>query len=361
MKAKLFEEGGPYKIRREGSDNYSMSIPLPKDADGRIARACPSSECSPAYFKVKGGTGITNGQALAFCPYCRSEAEPGDFITKSQIEYGKQVMMREAHDGMQRMVSEAMGIGSSGKRSLAGGLLKIELSLKQGSKPTVHRPFEEALQRAVICPHCTLDHAVFGLAVWCSDCGRDIFITHVQAEFEVVKAMLSDVSRREKELGLRVATRDIENSLEDVVSIYEAVLRALFVRHLRQRGTPKREVESIIQKRIGNGFQSVRRSNEIILRELGISLFESVPEQEIAALTNTFEKRHPITHNLGVVDRKYLERIHHAEREGREVFVSPTEILHAIETVMLVVANLHARLFLQQLSAPEVPPPDGGS
>lgn len=361
MSDEIFREGGPHNIRRTGPNKFTMSVTLPKDADERTARACPSGECSPAYFKVKNGTGITGGQTVAFCPYCRAEAKPDDFTTKSQRKYVEELLMHEAHDGMGRMIKKALGIGPSGKRKFGGGLFTMEMSLKQGSKPIVHRPFEEALQRAVICPHCTLDHAVFGLAVWCSDCGRDIFITHVQAEFEVVKAMLGDVSRREKELGLRVATRDIENSLEDVVSIYETVLRALFVRHLRQRGIPKREVESIIHKRIGNGFQSVRRSNEIIFRELAIPLFESVPEQEIAALTKTFEKRHPITHNLGVVDRKYLERIHHAEREGREVFVSPTEILRAIETVMLVVTSLHARLFPQQLSAPEVPPPGEGS
>ena len=260
------------------------------------------------------------------------------------------MVAREAHDGIGRAVKKALGIGPSGKRTFGGGLFKLEMSMKQSSKPTVHRPFEDALQRAVVCPHCTLDHAVFGLAVWCSDCGKDIFITHVQSEFEVVKAMLGDVSRREQELGLRVATRDIENCLEDVVSIYETVLRALFVRRLQQNGIPKQEVESVIHKRVRNGFQSIRRSNEIILQELGIPLFESVPEQEIAALTKTFEKRHPITHNLGVVDRKYLERIHHAEREGREVFVSPAEILRAIETVMLVVTSLHARLFPPQIA-----------
>lgn len=358
MSDELFRQGGPHKIRRNGSDNYTLSISLPTDADGRIARVCPSGCCSPAYFKVKNGTGITNGQVTAFCPYCRSEAKPDEFTTKSQINYAKEVVMREAYDGIGRMVSGALGFGSSGKRTFGGGMLKIEMTLKQGSKPTVHRPFEEALQRVIVCPHCTLDHAVFGLAVWCSDCGRDIFITHVQAELAVVKVMLSDVGRREKELGVRVASRDIENCLEDVVSIYEAVLRALFVRHLFERGASKDEVQTILNKRIANGFQNVRRSNEIILKELGLALFESVPEQEIASLTKTFEKRHPITHNLGIVDRKYLERIHHAEREGREVFVSPDEIVQAIDTVLRVVTSLHARLFLEKKPTQETQVPD---
>ncbi len=59
----LFMPGGPHNIKRTGPDQYSMSISLPKDTDGMHARECPSEVCSPAYFKVKPGTGITQGQS----------------------------------------------------------------------------------------------------------------------------------------------------------------------------------------------------------------------------------------------------------------------------------------------------------
>ena len=36
-----------------------MNVPLPEDADGRLARACPHDDCSPGYLKVKPGTGLT--------------------------------------------------------------------------------------------------------------------------------------------------------------------------------------------------------------------------------------------------------------------------------------------------------------
>jgi hypothetical protein len=196
-----------------------------------------------------------------------------------------------------------------------------------------------------ICPNCGLDHAVFGLAVWCSDCGQDIFLTHVNAELNVVKTMLSDVGRRRNDLGPRVAARDIENCLEDVVSIYEAVFRALFSRCLRARGITDDELQSILAKKIANKFQNVRFSGEIVERELGLNPFEGIGEQPLQELIHTFEKRHPITHNLGVVDRKYLERMRFAEREGREVMVSPSEITKAIETSLEVIGNLHRGLF----------------
>jgi hypothetical protein len=219
MSESLFNEVGPHKIRRTGPHTYEMNVSLSKDADGRTARACPANHCSPGYFKIKNGTGIPGDQALVHCPYCGHSAEPNDFTTKGQSQYANDVMMREAHPGISRMLKDALGLGSSGKRSFGGGLFSVELSIKPGSPPSVGRPFEQALQPCVVCPHRGLDHAVFGLAVWCPDCGCDIFITHVEAEFSVTQTMLSDVERRRNELGSRVAARDIENCLEDTVSI----------------------------------------------------------------------------------------------------------------------------------------------
>src|SRR5438046_2164711 len=97
---RLFPEGGPLNARHRGGDQYDMSVPIPKDADGMTARECPNESCSPGYFKVKGGTGVS-GQTHAFCPYCRDEREQNDFITDAQLEYAKALVGREAMRGLQ--------------------------------------------------------------------------------------------------------------------------------------------------------------------------------------------------------------------------------------------------------------------
>lgn len=89
MTNKIFKEGGPHNIQRTGSDEYTMNVSIPKDADGTTARECPNDECSPGYFKVKGGTGITDGQEVAYCPYCRYEEEPNGFTSEEQIRNAK--------------------------------------------------------------------------------------------------------------------------------------------------------------------------------------------------------------------------------------------------------------------------------
>lgn len=345
MSSELFRRGGPYNIQKTGRDQYSFNVSLPPDGDGRIARECLHEQCSPGYFKVKNGTGITGNHTEAFCPYCRNSAEPSDFSTKEQIRYAKDIVTREAEKSVVTMMKDALGLDSSGRRKLGGGFLSIEMSMKEDSPRYVRRPFEEDLLRAVVCPHCGLDHAVFGLATWCADCGADIFMEHVKAEYDVVRSMLTDIERRRSDLGPRIAARDIENCLEDVVSIFEAVLKAMLSRHLRTAGESEENIHALFKDRIRNGFQNPKRAMEIIKNRTQQELFDGIPAEAVEQLNVTFDKRHPITHNLGVVDRKYLENAYAAEREGREIRVPEEEIERAIAASFDALSSLHLRLF----------------
>ena len=52
-----------------------------------------------------------------------------------------------------------------------------------------------------------------------------------------------------------------------------------------------------------------------------------------------------MTHNLGVVDRKYLERAQHAESEGRELRISEKEVAVLIEDIYSAISDIHHALF----------------
>jgi hypothetical protein len=199
-----------------------MSIPLPTDEHGMLGRECPDEECAPGYFKIKLGTGLTSEQPEVYCPYCRHAAHQTNFHTEAQQNYARDMMASEATEGVQRMVNKALGLRPSGKRVLDGGLLKITLSQKPIRKRFVAPPVEEELARDLVCPVCTLKHAVFGLAFWCPDCGADVFLTHLAREYETIRHILAAIESRREALGNRVAARDRENALEDVVSVFEA-------------------------------------------------------------------------------------------------------------------------------------------
>jgi hypothetical protein len=217
----------------------------------------------------------------------------------------------------------------------------MTMTYKPGTLPSVRRPYEDEVRRDVVCPHCALDHTVFGLATWCSDCGEDIFLTHVQAELAVTRSMVGDMERRREALGPRVAAKDLENCLEDAVSLFEAAMKALSRRWLASTSASEEEVEARLRK-LGNGYQNIARTKELLPDVLGI---EVPPGVDWDRLGGAFEKRHPITHNLGVVDRKYLERSQSHDRHGREVRITASEVQTLLDDVMAAVSASHAARF----------------
>jgi len=339
----LFEEGGPLNVKRTGKDRYEMRINIPADEDGMIGRECPKEDCSPGYFKVKLGTGITENQETAFCPYCRTKAGPSNFTTQAQRDYATTLVKNNAINGINRMLKKSLGLDSTGERKISVGPFSIEMSLKSGRPNYVPRLIEEELRRDVVCPNCGLEHSVFGLATWCPDCGQDIFLVHVDKEFEVLEKMLSVVDKRRDELGARVAGRDIENAIEDMVSIFEAVMKMITGRHLMKQGAQSDEVADVLEKQIRNQYQSIRSAQEIFKKFVGIELFEGLSNPSLEALTLTFEKRHPITHNLGVIDRKYLARVQSGELQGREIKISAQEVFDVIEIARSVISSAYQR------------------
>ncbi|MFC1541795.1 hypothetical protein ACFL50_05020 [Candidatus Latescibacterota bacterium] len=346
MCSDLFKKGGPYNVQKTGRDLYEFQIPIDPDDHGRVARECPDTNCSPAYFKIKYGTGIQEEQTVAYCPYCRCEVDPDEFFTCEQKRYIEEIMTNESRQGVEKAFKEAFGIGPSGKKQIGGGMLSMELSLKPNRPLHVRPPFEEEVLRSIICPHCGLDHAVFGLAIWCPDCGKDIFMTHVNAEFDVVRTMLGDIERRRELLGPRIAARDIENCLEDTVSIFEGVLKAFLIRYEQSIGKTEEEIQKIFEEKIRTGFQNPLRAKELIQNRLRENLFDGIQSEHVDLLKNVFEKRHPITHNLGVIDKKYFDKAVEAEKEGREIRVSEEEIIQVIDISFTVLKNLHEKVFL---------------
>lgn len=350
MSFDIFKPGGPHNIKKIGANQHEIEVSLPADRDGRVARSCPNSHCSPGEFKVKPGTGITESQDMAYCPYCRSTDSPAAFTTPEQIRYAKDIAIAEAQQGIQNAFAKAFGLNSQGKRTLAkGGLINMSIEMKRSPKPHVRRPYADVLKRDVVCPSCGLDHSVYGLATYCFDCGNDIFTTHVRGEILMIEKALADVPRRESDLGERIAAKDVENALEDLVSVFEAVLKREIRQYLASTGLSNEDINARFKK-IGSRLQSIRNARQILSEDFGIQLNFS-KEEQFVQLDGLFQKRHPITHNLGVIDRAYLNRIKSADREGREVHVSAIEVENACKEVFDVLEEFHIQLFPNALKA----------
>jgi hypothetical protein len=316
-----------------------MSLPMPSDEQGMTARECPTSECAPGYFKVRMGTGVTEpGYDACYCPYCGHQGDQGDFLTREQRDYAESVVAHEAQASIERMMKETLGLDSRGRRRLGKGLLSVEMTMKMSPPKPVVMPFEEELRRDVTCPHCTLAHAVFGLAVWCADCGKDIFLTHLESELQVLRKILDEVEGRRERLGPRVAARDLENVLEDTVSIFEAIIKFVYRRKIGV------DAEEKLQ-RLRNAFQNPDRAEQILRDEIKLELFYPVGAEGRQSIASAFQKRHAITHNLGVVDRRYLEQGDGGDAIGREVALSARDVHETVDLVERVLSQLYTSLF----------------
>jgi len=341
----LFQQGGPFQVKRTGPDKFSMRIPIPTDENGMVARECTAEECSPGYFKIRGGTGLTGPQTSAYCPYCRRVGEPDEFHSRSQERYARDVLEREALAAMDKGIRQALGIGPSGTQHFGGGLIKMSRTYKAGPRAVVHPPIEEELVRDLECPFCTLHHAVFGFASWCPDCGEDVFVTHFHRELETIRKTLAALDSRRATLGSRVAARDLENALEDVVSVFEASLKYLTWRHLRASGKSESEIAAVMEQRVKNGYQNLEQASKLMSKLFGFDALTALSEQEHEALSRAFTKRHPVTHNLRVVDRKYLKQARSLADAGKELRLAPEEVEIAGQHALTVIRRLHGHLF----------------
>jgi hypothetical protein len=225
-----------------------------------VARVCPSQACSPGHFKVTVRNKYRRRTNHRLLPVLRREAKPSDYTTESQISFAKNVMMREAHEGIGRTVTEALGIGASGKRTLGDGLIKTG-AVKQNGRPMA--------------------------APTCKRLCNGPFLTHVNAELNVVKTMLSDVGRKRMTLVHELLLAILKIALKTWFQSMKRVFRALFSRCLRARGITDAELQSILAKKIANIFQNVRFFGEIVARELSLDPFEGIGQQRLQELIHT--------------------------------------------------------------------------
>ena len=326
----LFRSSGPLKVTGRSGDAYDLNISIPLDKDGMMGRRCPNEECVPRYFKLKPGTGITGQPDLqTTCPYCRTSKDPGAFHTPEQIKYAKGLVERQAVDYVNRELERAIG---GRRRVIDGGLLSISMELKPARLPNVRRPIEESLRRDLICPECTLHYAVFGLSEWCPDCGNNNFLVHIQQEADLIRKSLQDHERRKEHAGVRVAARDLENAVEDVVSLFEASMKFLYSKEVFRRYPPEERDRLLRTRR--NMFQRLGETRDRLRKDLDIELAALAESDEFKLADGFFERRHVIAHNLGVVDQRFAEKLKAYHLLGKDIEVMPEDVLRILNFVV---------------------------
>ena len=304
-----------------------IAVSMEPDEDGYLGRECPVESCL-GYFKITVGTGV-KGRAPCHCPYCGHVGDHKTFWTQDQIDYALSMVRRKVVDAIRK------DLKSLEFEHKPRGAFGIGLSLKLQSGPShpVHYYREKELETHVVCENCTLRYAIYGVFGWCPDCGVHNSSQILAKNLELAKKEIALAGAVEKELAEHL----IGDALENVVSAFDGFGRAISA----EQGQETR-------------FQSLSGARRNIEDAFRFDFADVLSEQEWSFISRMFQKRHLLSHRMGVIDEDYVAKADDPVAVlGRKVQVNPDEVQRSIAIVKRLGDRLYAGMFPSRLAIGE--------
>ena len=334
----IFHDMKKYRTGRSSEGNDLFNIPLKADEDGMIGRECPNEDCQPKYFKMSMTIPDEISKKIEdfsqidlTCPYCGMVDNMQHYHTKSQIEWIKSMMFRDVAKTFQNMLKSSF----KPMPRTSKGMFSISITYKPGHLPSVRHYVEEKLKQTVVCDDCGYNYAVYGISFHCPLCGNGNLIQHLNRSANIIRVLLEEHERVSQERGQEVGQQMVGNALEDVVGLFEAFLKHIYQYEIKRRFS-KEEAETKIMK-IRVNFQRLEGAEALLSKDLGFTLFAECDQEDRNFLQEQFLKRHVLTHNLGLVDKKYIEKAQVYEKQGAELDIKSIDVTKALEIVVGVV------------------------
>lgn len=305
-----------------------VNVPIRLDEDGYLGRECPNPECEE-YFKITPGTGI-KGPAPCHCPYCGHTGESKTFWTKDQIEYAKSVVKQKVVEAV-RQDLKSMEFDHKPRGSFGIG---ISMKLKPGAPVPVRWYREKNLETEIVCDHCTLRYAIYGVFGWCPDCGVHNSLQILEKNLDLARKKLALVASVEVELAETL----VADALAGVVSAFDG-----FGRELCSEGETKPSFQNLDggRKRVEQGYN--------------FDMADCLTVDEWLSVCRSFQKRHLLAHKMGVVDQDYILKASDSSAVvGRKVALATDEVASLVE----IVEKLGKRLYGGVVGTPASPQTD---
>lgn len=265
-----------------------FSISLPPDAEGLVGRECPVPECE-GYFKIQFGTGLKGKDLPCHCPYCGHEAGQNKFFTKAQVEYAKSVVLNKVTDAL---LKDLKGLEFNHPPR---GTFGIGISMKVTGQPRpIRRYREKQLETEVVCDQCTLRYTIYGVFGYCPDCGVHNSVQILNKNLDLVEKILAVANTQETALAQNL----IENALEDCVSAFDGFGRETCRVFSSKATKPEKAIEI--------RFQNISNTRERVRELFAVDFASNLTDDQWAEVQRAFQKRHVLSHKMGVVDEAYL-------------------------------------------------------
>lgn len=308
-------------LSRLGSE---FSVSIPPDEDGLTGRECPASDCQ-GYFKVKFGTGLKGKGLPCYCPYCGHVESHNKFFTQDQIEYVRSVAFNKITGAIIKDLKQ-MEFNHPPR-----GAFGIGISLKFEGRPHPIRYYrEKQLETLVVCDHCTLRYAVYGVFAFCPDCGVHNSLQILNKNLELAEKEVNLASTVEGELAGHL----IGDALENAVSAFDGFGREICKVSAHLSTAPSRAE--------GISFQNLTNSMERMKYFFGFDISACLEPEEWKFTCRCFQKRHLLAHKMGVIDEAYIRATEDPQAViGRKILITPEEV----STLIVALKKLGARIF----------------
>ncbi|MGH1347604.1 MAG: hypothetical protein ACRBN8_38965 [Nannocystales bacterium] len=345
------------------TDEYKreLHIPLPQTDTGKVQMVCPRGDCEPGRFflgdapseRPEAGNSTPTrrepGTDGVTCPYCGKDDSDDAFRHPDDAAYLEKAIDHGVEEVAHEMIGELLDnhftqpfkrMGRASRRS--GFSVTVESRpYRQQPKSPPRPPARADLPRNVTCTACARAYGVFAIALFCPDCGSSNVLVHFARERRLCEDELAsarETSDRER------ALRKLGNAHEDAVSATEAYLKSIYALVIGVRRPADGEKKLT---KVGNAFQSIERGKKLFA-PLGVDLYGMLMEGELKFLDASMAKRHVVTHNLGVVDKKHVERTGQG-KAGELISLTERDVRRHLELVERVISDL-------ERSVPELQP-----
>lgn len=286
-----------------------FNISIPPDEDGLVGRECPAPECE-SYFKMQSGTGLKGENLPCHCPYCGHATGQEKFVTKAQMEYAKSVVVHQVTGALLKDL-KSMEFDHRPR-----GAFGIGISMKVSGQPSPIRYYcEKQLETEVVCDQCTLRYMIYGVFGFCPDCGVHNSLQILKTNLQLVGKMLSVAATQEP----TVAQSLVENCLEDCVSAFDGFGREICRVHAKGSTEPEK---------VGRiSFQNLEGAKQNVSVHFNFDLAAGLTDDEWKTAVRGFQKRHVLSHKMGVVDAEYVRKAGDVRAVvGRKVCINADEV-----------------------------------
>ena len=302
-----------------------IRVSMPVDENGLAGRECPNPNCL-GYFKIKFGTGLKEDNLPCHCPYCGHIAGPDQFWTQEQIEYARSIMKNEVTKALQ---ADTQKWDRELRQSTKNSFIKLSMDFKGHSQPIQYFR-EKQLETSIICENCTLEYAIYGVFAFCPDCGVHNSYQILGKNFELVeKEIMLAENTEDKELSQIL----IEDALENAISSFDGFGRSI-CNAFSKISTNPAQTQNV-------SFQNIKNARNRVIDLFGFDFADGLDLDKWNMTIRCFQKRHLLTHKIGVIDQEYLEKVKDPDAVlGRKILVRQDEVLEFLVLMRLIGSNI---------------------